>query len=152
MTQADFILKILLHWKNHSVSSWNKTDKREHVHIYFLKRGKGCWGNGEVTGACLYRFKRKKNKQTPNQQECTFKLARPLSVGSPCDLRALCGEQAAEPPEMSSASTSLQWVRLSRPTTHPKPFFPLLDCYSPAGLVLLDLSYRHTPQGRQPLL
>lgn len=36
---------------------------KEHVHIYFLKRGKGCWGNGEVTGACISSKEKKKNQQ-----------------------------------------------------------------------------------------
>lgn len=110
----------------------------------------GKWGSDRCLSVSVQ--KKKEKKKNPNQQECTFKLARPLSVGSLCDLRALCRKQAAEPPEVSSASTSLQWVRLSQPTTHPKPFSPLLDYYSPAGLLLLNLSYRHTPQGRQPLL
>ena len=38
-TQADFI-SYSTSLKNHGVSSWNKTDKRETMHIYLLKRGK----------------------------------------------------------------------------------------------------------------
>ena len=39
LTQADFI-SYSTSLKNHGVSSWNKTDKRETMHICLLKRGK----------------------------------------------------------------------------------------------------------------
>lgn len=109
--------KILLHSKNHSVSSWNKTDKRQHVHIYFLERGKGCWGNGEVTGACVYQFKRKKKTPKPKTNKHAVPSSQAgLSLWAGHVASLLCGrEQTDESLTVSSAFTSLQWVWYSHP-------------------------------------